>query len=145
MSGRQADRHHHMSNEPVYNVWRAMRQRCLNPDHKHFSYYGGRGIVICERWSDFGHFLEDMGFPDTGDTIDRIDNNGPYCKENCRWASRQAQVMNRRNNVWFYLDGEKVSLADASVRLGLHKEALRGRMRRGWTKAEVENALRETA
>ena len=83
----------------AYAVWRNMRQRCERKTHPQFSSYGGRGIKVCERWQTFENFLADMGEPPAGLSLDRIDNNGNYEPDNCRWATKLQQMSNRRNSV----------------------------------------------
>ena len=77
--------------------WYDMRARCRTPTHPKYKHYGGRGITIDERWNDFSQFCEDMGEPPTsGHSLDRIDNDGPYGPENCKWSTRCEQVRNTR-------------------------------------------------
>lgn len=117
----------------LFWVWCDMRRRCTSPAHKGFANYGGRGIVFCDRWQSFDNFLADMGPRPNGGMLERIDNDGPYSPDNCRWATRKEQNGNRRNCIYVNCDGERVTLKEYCRRRGMKYRPVVKRIRdRGW-------------
>jgi len=118
-----------------------MIQRTTNPRRSNYAYYGGRGIKVCERWRTFENFYADMG-PTYADglTLDRIDPDGDYCPENCRWANPIKQSQNRRNCAAIEWRGRSLVAAEWDRVLGLNRNTVGARLRRGWS---VERALTE--
>lgn len=116
-------------NCPEHNSWRNMWDRCHNPKCKCYDRYGGRGVTVCERWRDFFLFVEDMGRrPGDGYSLDRIDNEKGYDRDNCRWATAEQQVWNRRNVVLYDWHGEKLPAAVIARKEGVDRNTLKRRL-----------------
>lgn len=113
-----------------YQIWKDMKRRCASPRKKCFKDYGGRGIYVCREWlSDFPQFLSDMGpRPSPEMTLERIDNDGPYCKANCRWATRQEQNQNKRNVKRHLYKGQMLTLRQLADLSGLKYGTLHTRI-----------------
>lgn len=127
------NRTHGMRKSITYNSWCAMKSRCFNENDKFYHLYGGRGISICDRWLSFDLFLEDMGVrPSKDHTLDRIENQDDYCKENCQWALPIEQANNTSRNVWIEWNGVKRTLAQWSRELGFNYGKVQYRLSRGW-------------
>ena len=125
---------HHMTKHPAYAVWRSMLARCLHPQHYAFHNYGGRGISVCSRWQEsFENFWADMGASYVpGLCLDRIDNEGGYEADNCRWTTRRVQAENKRNARFVVFQGERLNVSEASRRSGIRVNTLLYRLARGW-------------
>ncbi|HEU4636894.1 MAG TPA: hypothetical protein VFS41_11985 [Edaphobacter sp.] len=121
----------------TFTVWRSMLARCTDSKHASFHNYGGRGIEVCARWAVFESFLEDMGERPKGKTLDRIDNDGNYCKENCRWVSMKENSNNRRNNRLLTLHGKTHTVSEWAALTGLNESTIRVRLFRGATDEEA--------
>lgn len=133
-----AYKHGHGYDSPTYRSWKAMKNRCTRPSDKQWKNYGGRGIKICQKWHKFSGFLEDMGIRPEGTTLDRIDNDGNYDPQNCRWADIKSQRRNRSDNRIVQYFGKMMPLVSACESAGLPYDTVRTRLDRyGWTESEA--------
>lgn len=133
---------HGMYESPVYKVWTAMKQRCLNSKNPEFKNYGARGIKVCAEWLVFENFLADMGEPPPEMSIEREDNSGNYEKSNCRWATSGDQLRNTRRTRLLTFHGETMCLADWAVRLDIHWTSLHKRLKR-WPMEEALTRVKQ--
>lgn len=123
---------HGYNGTPTYQTWVDMRRRCNNPDRPDYVNYGARGITVCEEWNaSFEAFLADMGTRPDGHTIERMDNNGPYAKWNCKWVPRAEQERNKRTSRWVDYGGVRMTVAEACERSGITQNAALARLNRG--------------
>lgn len=129
---------HGMSKSATYSTWMRMKVRCTNSSAPNYGNYGGRGISVCDRWMDFKNFLADMGERPPGTTLDRIDNDGNYTPENCRWADDVTQHRNTRANVNLTYKGKTQCLAAWADELGIRRNTLQKRIAKGWS---IQSAL----
>lgn len=112
-------------------IWAGMLDRCTNPKNKAYPRYGARGIHVCDRWKDYSAFIEDMGPPPPGASIERVDNAKGYDPDNCRWATQSEQTRNTSRNRMVTLDGETMCLFDACQKCGVNYWTVRSRLKRG--------------
>lgn len=109
-----------------------MRSRCESPKNPQFKNYGARGISVCERWQTFANFIADMGAkPSPKHSIDRIDNDGDYEPQNCRWADRRTQQKNRRNAVYVTIEGQRYWATDLAEKVGVKTDTIIERAAKG--------------
>lgn len=133
------NRRHGMVGTRIYNIWWAMRKRCTNPKAINYANYGGRGINICDRWSNFDNFMADMGLPPTENhSIDRIDSDGNYEPNNCQWSTPIDQANNQRGNRVLTFNGESKTVAEWARSTGISRYSIYARINAGW---EIEKAL----
>lgn len=121
-------------------IWKSMRARCHNPRRPDYKNYGGRGITIDPRWNRFENFLADMGEAPPGMQIDRRDNDGPYCKDNCRWVTPTENNNNQRDNRLVQYRGETMTVAQFASATGVGYHLAYERLKRGWTPEEAAQA-----
>lgn len=128
------------SHSSTYNSWKAMRARCTKEKHPAYHNYGGRGISICKEWDSYEVFKHDMGLRPEGTELDRIDVNGNYNKDNCRWISRKENSQNRRDSCTLTFEGHTAHVSYWAEKFGLKEDTLYNRIaRRKWT---IEKALK---
>lgn len=130
---------HGMTHSVEYKTWISILQRCHNPKNSEYHNYGGRGILVCARWLAFEYFYTDMGpRPAKGYSIERNNVNGHYDPDNCRWATHEEQVNNKRNNVRYEIDGFVKNITQLAKEVGLNRATVNSRLIRG---ATIEEAL----
>lgn len=122
---------HGLSEHPLHATWDRMKMRCYNPNYEHFNRYGGRGITVCEEWkNDFVKFYLwaiANGYKE-GLTLDRIDNDGNYSPDNCRWATKQQQSNNRSSCVFVTHKGERKTITEWARIIGIKPSTLYARI-----------------
>ncbi len=124
---------HGMHKTSTYGSWENMIQRCENPNYKWYHRYGGREIKVCSRWrNSFHSFFEDMGEKPKGLTLERIDNDGDYTPENCKWATWREQANNRRSNRNITINKETKNITEWSHIVGVSSGTISARIRLGW-------------
>lgn len=131
---RTAQVKHGFFGTPIYNIWTHMIARCYNKLNDSYEMYGARGITVCDHWREsFMNFYSDMGDrPTSKHSIDRIDVNGNYCKENCRWATQKQQCNNKTNNFSVEYEGKIYTISQLSEKYSIDRRVLRNRIVRGW-------------
>lgn len=123
---------------PEYRVWAGMKSRCYQKNNKSYRNYGARGIVICDWWRhSFPNFYQDMGTRPPFHVIDRIDPNGNYCPENCRWVDMKLSAQNTRKSIWITFNNETLALSDWARKLNVPAERLRDRYHKGLSVEEI--------
>lgn len=118
----------------LYHIWQNMKSRCYYSKQEKYKRYGGRGIKVCEDWQDFTAFKEwaiKNGYSDNL-SLDRINNDGDYEPQNCRWADMRTQQNNRRNNRFVTINGETRTISEWSRISGIKRSTLSSRIQRGW-------------
>lgn len=129
---------------PLYSVWQSMRRRCRNPRAKQFDDYGGRGISICPEWDSFSQFVADMGPRPDGYSLDRIDNDGGYSPDNCRWSPRVEQQRNQRRTLKVTIEGKQYLVSELRHLTGLKNETIIDRANKGMNYEQVTRKTRYT-
>lgn len=131
---------HGLAGTRIYYAWHSMLERCYNPFDNNFSRYGGRGIIVCDEWKNdvqaFYKWSIRNGFDEKSNgkdcSIDRIDVNGNYEPNNCRWVNQITQANNRRTNKKFFYKGDTYTIAELARKTGMSDGLLRNRLARGW-------------
>jgi hypothetical protein len=123
---------------PTYKSWQHMHTRCSNPESDSFYLYGARGIKVCPQWATYDGFWKDMGKTwSAGLSIDRIDTDGNYTPENCRWSTRKEQANNRRSNHLIHTPSGPMTVTQVAEQYGIPAQTLFSRIRKGWTGAQL--------
>ena len=125
---------HGMTGTPEYRAWLHMKDRCFNPNNKQYLDWGGRGITVCDRWLNFKNFLADMGLkPTSKHSIDRIDNDGNYSVENCKWSTNTEQHNNTRANHLITISCVTLNVKQWEKKMGYGENVIHTRLKLGWS------------
>lgn len=131
---------HGETNSRLYNTWRSIKKRCLLPKAQGYKNYGGRGIEVCEEWKNsylaFRDWALNNGYKEDLE-IDRINVNGNYEPNNCRFVNNKQQANNRRNNSWLTLNGETKTIQEWADKIGVGASTLSERKRMGWSDSDI--------
>lgn len=129
---------HGMRFTRTYKSYDSMKQRCNNPNNKDYRYYGGKGVIVCNRWLEsFMNFFEDMGERPQGMSIDRLDNSEHYCKENCKWSDKYEQSNNRKGITCVEIGGVKKTISQWQKISGVSRSTILKRINAGITGHEI--------
>lgn len=129
---------HGMHDTPEYIAWRSMKNRCDLPSCKSYKNYGGRGITYSPRWNDFSNFIADMGKrPTSLHSLDRIDNEGDYTPDNCRWATMTTQLNNKRSSRYITHNGETKTITQWSAQAGITPSCMNRRLQYHWSMEKI--------
>lgn len=139
METRNSARRHGRVKDGEYRAWAGAKSRCFNQKNHAYSRYGGRGITMCDRWKNsFKNFLEDMGNRLTPNhSLDRIDNDGDYCPENCRWATPTEQANNTHKNHRITIGGFTLTVAEWARKLEVDPDRIHDRLKIGWSEVDA--------
>ena len=141
----KANKKHGFVKSRIYGIWIGIKKRCFNSNHKGYKNYGGRGIVMCDKWkNDFIEFYKWAiinGYKDNL-TIDRINNEGNYEPSNCRWVTLTEQARNRRNTRFITYNGERLCMKDWAKKLGLNYKLVSAKINKGWPIKKAFNNFR---
>lgn len=134
--GRSSRKHGDSQNSRLYTIWSGIIQRCQYPKHVEFYRYGGRGISVCDEWRDYSNFKNwaiETGYNDNDKlSIDRVDNDGDYSPDNCKWSTVIEQSNNRSSNVYLTYNGETKTVSQWARDVGIKRDTLAARINRGW-------------
>lgn len=137
--GCKTRKHGYANKERLYQTWKNMRRRCYDPNNKRYAQYGGRGIRICSEWDDYAAFRSwaiANGYSDEL-TIDRVDVDGNYCPENCRWATPKEQANNVTRNRVIDYNGKSMTMSEWASELGISYGTMNHRIQRNWDMGRI--------
>lgn len=136
---------HGKTDTRTYRIWSAMKARCLRKTASNYKWYGGKGISVCDEWLTFENFYQDMGDPPSSvHTLDRVDSNGDYSRENCRWVTAAEQQRNKTSNVVYEFEGSHYSLKELAVKAQIKESTLSGRIYTGMSITEAISGHRQS-